>query len=223
MNSGMITTAIRVVLADDHTLVRHGIRALLEKIQGVQVVGEAADGREALELIEANRPDVALMDVTMPGLNGIETTADIKKRFPETRVLILSVHSSGDFVSQALRAGAAGYLPKDATPMELEFALRAVVRGETYLSPRVSGDLVDRYVRSAGAGRSPLELLTPRQREILQLIAEGQSTKQIASRLNVSVKTVESHRALLMERLGIHDVAGLTLFAVRAGLVAEDK
>ena len=219
----MNMAAIRVVLADDHTLVRNGIRALLEKIQGVQVVAEAADGREALELIEAKRPDVALMDINMPGLNGIETTANIKRRFPETRVLILSVHSAGDFVSQALRAGASGYLPKDATPMELEFALRAVVNGETYLSPRVSGDLVDRFVRSAGVGQSPLELLTPRQREILQLVAEGHSTKQIASRLNLSVKTVESHRALLMERLGIHDIAGLALFAARAGLVERDS
>ena len=219
----MNTASIRVLLADDHTLVRNGIRALLEKIQGVQVVAEAADGREALELIEAKRPDVALMDINMPGLNGIETTAEIKRRFPETRVLILSVHLAGDFVSRALRAGASGYLPKDATPMELEFALRAVVAGETYLSPRVSGDLVDRFVRSAGVGQSPLELLTRRQREILQLIAEGHSTKQIALRLNVSVKTVEGHRALLMERLGIHDIAGLTLFAARAGLVERGR
>ena len=219
----MTTTTIRVVLADDHTLVRSGIRALLDKIEGVQVIAEAGDGRDALKLIEAKRPDVALMDITMPGLNGIETTAEIKRRFPETRVLILSVHSTGDFVSQALRAGASGYLPKDATLMELEFALRTVVRGETFLSPRVSGDLIDRFVRSAGVDKSPLELLTPRQREILQLIAEGHSTKQIALRLNVSIKTVESHRALLMERLGIHDVAGLALFAVRAGLVARDR
>lgn len=222
MNSGMNTTAIRVLLADDHTLVRNGIRALLEKIQGVEVVAEAADGRAALELIAAKRPNVALMDISMPGLNGIATTADIKRRFPQTRVLILSVHSAGDFVSQALRAGASGYLPKDATPMELEFALRAVVSGETYLSPRVSGALVDRFVRSAGVGQSPLELLTPRQREILQLIAEGHSTKQTALRLNLSVKTIESHRALLMERLGIHDTAGLALFAARAGLIDRD-
>jgi DNA-binding NarL/FixJ family response regulator len=138
-------------------------------------------------------------------------------------VVILSVHLEADFVSQALQAGASGYLPKDATPMELAFALRAVVSGETYLSPRVSGDLVDRFVRSAGAGKNPLQLLTPRQREILQLIAEGHSTKQIASRLNLSVKTVESHRALLMERLGIHDTAGRALFAARVGLVEPDK
>lgn len=219
----MNTAAIRVLLADDHTLVRRGIRGLLDNIEDVEVVAEAGDGREALELIEATRPAVVLMDVSMPGLNGIEATADIKRRFPEIRVLILSAHTTGEFVSQALQAGAAGYVPKDATPMELEFALRAVVRGETYLSPRVSADLVDRFIRSAGAGHSPLQLLTPRQREILQLIAEGHSTKEIASRLNISVKTVESHRALLMERLGIHDVAGLTLFAVRAGLVARDS
>ncbi len=218
----MNTDSIRVLLADDHTLVRNGIRALLEKIQAIEVVAEAADGREALELIEEERPQVALMDINMPGLNGIETTADIKRRFPETRVLMISVHTNADFVSQALRAGASGYLPKDATPMELEFALRAVARGETYLSPRVSGDLVDRFVRSTGGGQSPLELLTPRQRQILQLIAEGHGTKQIGSRLNVSIKTVEGHRALLMERLGIHDIAGLALFAARAGLVEPD-
>ncbi len=213
---------IRVVLADDHTLVRAGIRAVLEKISGIQVVAEATDGREAVALIVANRPDVALMDINMPGLNGLATTADIKKRVPETRVLILTVHTTNEFVSQALRAGASGYLPKDATPIELEFALRAVVRGETYLSPKVSGDLVNRFVRSADNGRSALELLTPRQREILQLIAEGLSTKQIASHLGVSTKTVESHRALLMDRLGIHDIAGLALFAARAGLVDRE-
>lgn len=133
------------------------------------------------------------------------------------------MHVAGDFVSQSLRAGASGYLPKDATPMELAFALRAVVSGNTYLSPRVSGELVDRFIRSAGGGQSPLELLTRRQREILQLIAQGHSTKQIASQLNVSVKTVEGHRALLMESLGIHDIAGLALFAARAGLVERDK
>jgi len=219
----MSTAAIRVLLADDHTLVRIGIRALLERIQGVQVVAEAAEGREALELIEAKQPNVVLMDINMPGLNGIETTTEIKKRFPGTRVLILSVHSTGDYVAHALQSGASGYLPKDATPMELEFALRTVVSGEIYLSPRVSGDLVDRFVRSADVRQSPLDLLTPRQREILQLIAEGSSTKQIASRLNVSVKTVESHRALLMERLGIHDIAGLALLAARVGLVDRNR
>lgn len=218
----MNTPAIRIVLADDHTLVRRGIRALLDNIGGVEVVAEAADGREVFALVEALRPAVVLMDVSMPGLNGIEATADITRRFPGIRVLILSAHTTAEFVSQALQAGAAGYVPKDATPMELEFALRTVARGETFLSPRISGDLVDRFVRSAGAGQSPLQLLTPRQRQILQLIAEGHGTKDIASRLNVSIKTVESHRALLMERLGIHDVAGLTLFAVRAGLVARE-
>lgn len=219
----MNAAVIRVVLADDHTLVRKGIRALLEIIQGIEVVAEAADGRQALDLIEAHRPDLALMDITMQGLNGIEATAEIKRRFAQTRVVILSVHLAADFVSYALQAGASGYLPKDATPMELEFALRAVVNGETYLSPRISGDLVDRFIRSAGGGRNPLELLTPRQREILQLIAEGHSTKQIASRLSLSVKTVESHRTLLMERLGIRDTAGLALFAARAGLVERDR
>jgi len=219
----MTAAAIRVLLADDHTLVRNGIRALLERMQGVLVVAEAADGREALALIEANRPNVALLDINMPGLNGIATADEVRKRFPATHVIILSIHAAGDFVSQALRAGASGYLPKDATAMELELAIRTVLSGQTYLSPRVSRELVDRFIRGASAGQSPLELLTPRQREILQLIAEGHSTKKIASLLRVSVKTVESHRALLMDRLGIHDIAGLTLFAARAGLVEPDK
>lgn len=219
----MSTSPIRVLLADDHTLVRSGLRALLEGIAGVQVVAEAADGREALDLVETARPDVVVMDVTMSNLNGIEATAEIKKRHRGVKVLILSVHSSGDFVAQALQAGASGYLPKDSTTMELAFALRAVVSGETFLSPRVSGDLVERFIRSAGKGQNPLELLTHRQRAILQLIAEGQTTKQIAAKLGVSSKTVESHRALLMERLGIHDIAGLALFAARVGLVSTSR
>ena len=213
---------IRVVLADDHAVVRGGIRALLGTIAGVQVIAEAGDGHEVLGLVNQHRPDIALLDISMPVLNGINATAQIKRWYPQTRVLVLSMHATALFVSQALRAGASGYVPKDATPMELEFALRAVARGETFISPRVSGELIDRFVRSGGGGASPLDLLTPRQREILQLVAESHSTKEIASRLNVSVKTVESHRTMMMERLGIHDVAGLTLFAVRTGLVSKD-
>jgi DNA-binding NarL/FixJ family response regulator len=216
-------STIRVLLADDHGLVRSGIRLLLETLDGVQVVAETEDGQHALELIETLRPDVALIDISMPGLNGIETAAQIKARFSQTRVVILSMHAREEYVSQALRHGASGYLLKDSTPMELNLALRAATRGETYLSPRVSEVMVEKYVRSAGAGQNPLDLLTPRQREILRLIAEGRSTKQIAALLDVSIKTVDTHRALLMERLGIHELAGLVRFAVRSGLVSGER
>ena len=214
---------IRVLLADDHALVRSGIRMVLQTFDGVQVVADAQDGRTALALIEKLRPDVALLDIAMPDLNGIETAARIRSRFLQTRVVILSMHAGEEYVSQALRAGASGYLIKDATPTEFEFALRAVARGETYLSPRVSGAIVEKYLRSGEPAVGPLEALTPRQREILQLIAEGRATKQIAAQLGVSIKTVETHRALLMERLGIHNIAGLVRFAVRTGIVQGDQ
>ncbi len=216
-------SGIRVLLADDHALVRSGIRLVLETFADVQVVAETRDGRTALDLIGKLRPDVALLDISMPDLNGMETAARIRSRFPQTRVVILSVHAGEEYVAQSLRAGASGYLLKDATPAELEFALRAVARGETYLSPRISGVVVGKYLRSSESAATPLDAITPRQREILQLIAEGASTKQIAARLEVSVKTVETHRSLLMERLGIHDIAGLVRFAVRIGMVQEEQ
>lgn len=196
---------------------------ILRTLDGVQVVAETQDGRSAIELVETLRPDVALLDISMPDLNGIETAARIRIRFPQTRVVILSMHAGKDYVAQALRAGASGYLLKDATPAELESALRAVARGETYLSPRISGAVVEKYLQSADRAAGPLEALTPRQREILRLIAEGRSTKEMAAELGVSIKTVETHRALLMERLDIHDVAGLVRFAVRVGIVSGDR
>lgn len=216
-------TAIRVLLADDHALVRSGIHLVLQTLEGVQVVAETQDGRTALELVEALRPDVALLDISMPGLNGIETTARIRARFPRTRVIILSMHAGEAYVSQALRAGASAYLLKDAKPVELDLALRAVVRGEMYLCSRISGSVVEGYLRSHDLAAGPLHAITPRQREILQLIAEGRSTKQIAALLELSTKTVETHRTLLMERLGIHDVAGLVRFAIRAGMIESSR
>ncbi|OGT83671.1 MAG: DNA-binding response regulator [Gammaproteobacteria bacterium RIFCSPLOWO2_02_FULL_61_13] len=216
-------SGIRVLLADDHALVRSGIRLVLQTFAGVQVVAEAENGRTALDLVEKLHPDVALLDISMPELNGMDTAARIRSRYPQTLVVILSVHAGEEYVTQALRAGASGYLLKDATPAEFEFALRAVARGETYLSPRVSGAVVEKYLRSGESAVGPLEALTQRQREILQLIAEGKSTKEIAARLDVSIKTVETHRALLMERLGIRDIAGLVRFAVRTGLVDGDR
>jgi DNA-binding NarL/FixJ family response regulator len=213
---------IKVLLADNHTLVRAGIRVLLEQIPGVTVVAEASDGREAIKLVGTEHPDVVLMDITMPVMNGLEATTRIVKEFPGTRVVMLSVHTDEEYVLQALRAGATGYLLKDAGCDELGIAVAASARNETYLSPAVSRHVVGDYVRRTGVGESRLASLTPRQREILQLVAEGKSTKEIASILDVSVKTVETHRAQLMERLDIHDVAGLVRYAIRAGIVTAD-
>ncbi len=213
---------MRVVLADDHNLVRRGIRALLESIPGVEVVAETGNGREALELIESKRPDVAVLDITMPGLNGLEVAARAAKEAPSTRVLLLSMHAGEAYVAQALRAGVSGYLLKDAADDELALALKAVERGDVYLSPQISKHLVERLARASDAEPDPLAGLTPRQREILQLVAEGHSSKAIAGMLDLSTKTVEAHRSQIMERLGVHDVTGLVRFAIRAGLVSPD-
>jgi len=212
----------RVMLADDHALVRAGLRSLLEKMVAVEVIAEAGDGREAIELIQKHQPQVVLMDVAMPGLNGLEAVARVTKEFPTVKVIILSMHANEEYVLQALRAGASGYLLKDAAVAELELALQAVGRSETYLSPRISKPVIDSYLERLGNQRAPLDRLTPRQREIVQLIAEGKSTKEIAFLLKVSVKTVEAHRAQLMERLGIHEVAGLVRYAMRVGLVPPE-
>jgi DNA-binding NarL/FixJ family response regulator len=216
-------SAIRVLLADDHNLVRAGIRALVDGIEGITIVAEADNGREAVALAKLHRPELVVMDISMRELNGIEATAQIRAELALTRVLILSMHTTEDFVRRALKAGASGYLVKDSAPLELKMAIEAICRGETYLSSRVSKSLLSGLV----GGRPPnaqssLDALTPRQREILQLIAEGRSTKEIAFTLSVSVKTVETHRAALMERLGIHDVAGLVVFAVRHELISVD-
>ena len=215
-------TAMRVVLADDHTLFRAGMCALLDKLPDVQVVAEARDGREAVHMVETHHPDLVLMDIAMPGLNGLEATRRLVKAFPAIRVLILSMHKSEEYVWQALRAGAAGYLLKDADLAELALAITAVTRGETYLSPPISKHLIREYVQRVGGEDTTLERLTPRQREILQLIAEGQTTKAIAQRLGLGVKTVETHRTQMMKRLGIHDIAGLVRYAIRMGMVLPD-
>lgn len=215
-------TKIRIVLADDHTLVRSGLRTLVSGIEGVEVVGEAANGAEALELARGLVPDVVMMDIAMGQMNGLEATRRIRAESPAVRVLILSMHAGEEYVVQALEAGAAGYILKDCAPAELELALKAVTRGDSYLSPRVSRQIVEGYVQRTGGGKAR-EQLSPRQREILKLVAEGLSTKQIAHHLGVSVKTVESHRAQLMERLRIRDVAGLVRYAIRAGLVDLDS
>lgn len=215
-------TPIRVVLADDHTLVRAGIRALLDRMPDVEVVGEAGNGEEAVAQVAATRADVLLADVAMPGLSGLEAADRVRREFPDVRVVMLSMHANEEYVLQAFRAGASGYLLKDAASVELDLALRAAVAGQTYLSPAVSRQMIDGYMARV-AGGVPPEPLTPRQREILQRIAEGSSTKEIAFALGISVKTVETHRAQLMERLDIHDVAGLVKYAIRSGLVPSPR
>lgn len=211
---------VRVLLADDHTLVRAGLRKLLESMPDFEVVGEAGDGLALLAMAEKLQPGLVLMDIAMPGLNGIETTARLVKAWPGIRVLILSMHQNEEYVRQALRHGAVAYLLKDAAPMELELALTAVLRGETYLSPAVSKGVVHDYVQRLRDEQQPGDSLSPRQREVLQLIAEGLSTKDIARRLDLSVKTVDTHRSQLMKQLDIHEVAGLVRYAMRAGLVS---
>jgi DNA-binding NarL/FixJ family response regulator len=209
---------IRVLLIDDHALVRAGIRALLSRHEGVEVVGEAAGGRDALRLIEELQPDIVLLDIAMPGLSGLEVLAESTKRFPHVRVIILTVHEAGEYALRALRAGAAGYLPKSAASTELHEAIDTVARGESYVSGEVAKETILQQAKGS-ADEYLLQKLTPRQREILTLMAEGNSTRDIAGTLKISVKTVESHRAQLMERLNIHEVAGLVRYAIRMGLV----
>jgi DNA-binding NarL/FixJ family response regulator len=211
---------MRILLADDHALVRAGMRALLREMPGMEVVAESGDGIDALRLIGETKPDLALVDISMPGLNGLEVAARAGKEYPRTLVVILSMHVGDEFVRRALASGAAGYLLKNADRSELEMALRAVARGDTWLSPAVSKRVAEASARGAtGPADAAFEALTPRQRDVLQLIAEGLSTKEIASRLNLGVKTVETHRTGLMKSLGIHGVAGLVRYAIRTGII----
>jgi DNA-binding NarL/FixJ family response regulator len=214
---------IRVLLTDDHRLVRAGLRALLQSLEGVQVVAEAGNGYEALQLAEQHQPDIVIMDIGMEELNGLEAAARMGKSTPAPRIIILSMHANEEYVRRSLQAGAAGYLLKGAEPAELELAIHAVMRGETYLTPAVSKQVVQDYLQGSGVKPDPLQDLTPRQREVLQLIAEGNSTKEIAYKLSLSIKTVETHRGELMNRLDIHDVAGLVRYAIRTGLVTPDS
>jgi DNA-binding NarL/FixJ family response regulator len=209
----------RVLLVDDHALVRAGIRALIGMTDGVaEVVGEAGNGFEAMRLIESLSPDAVLLDLAMPGVPGLEVLQQIRERFPEVRVIVLTMHEAREYAIQALRGGAAGFIPKSAAASEIKQAIQAVMEGKTYISAMTPQDSAG----AVGGEATPDRLLgnlTPRQREILTLIAEGKSTKQIAALLDISVKTVETHRAQLTERLNIHDVAGLVRFAIRAGLI----
>jgi RNA polymerase sigma factor (sigma-70 family) len=204
-----------VLIADDHALVRGGIRALVEKIEGVVVVGEAGKGSEALELVHELKPNLLLLDLTMPDGGGFEVLEHVKKDFPEMLVIVLTVHEAGEYAIRALREGAAGFLPKSAASTELEQAIQTVIDGEIYISP----EMLKKTVIKGTTKRELLDTLSPRQREVLRLIAEGRTTKQIAAELGISVKTVETHRAQLMERLNIRDVAGLVRYAILVGLI----
>jgi len=214
---------IRVIVVDDHSLVRAGIRSLLERLDGIEIVGDAADGTEALGLMARQKPDLALLDISMPGLNGLETTRRAAKEHPRTRIIVLSMHADDEFIQRAFQAGAAGYLLKNADRQELELAVRAVARGASWISPAISDKVIAAYGGARTRADRPSGPLTSRQREILQLIAEGLSTKEIAERLDLSVKTVETHRTRLMDRLGIHGLAGLVRYAVRLGIVRAES
>jgi DNA-binding NarL/FixJ family response regulator len=213
--------SIRILLADDHKITRQGLRSLLEKQQDMEVVGEAEDGRTTVSLVRELSPSVVIMDVTMPDLNGVEATRQIVGQSPDVKIIALSMHSDTLFVTEMLRSGASGYLLKDCAFEELARAIHAVVAGKTYLSPSVSGVVVDDYLhRLSKADFSDSQVLTDREREVLQLLAEGKSTKQIALKLHISVKTVETHRRQMMNKLDIHTVAELTKYAIRKGLTS---
>lgn len=213
---------IRVLLADDHVMIRSGLRLLIEKQPGLEVAGEAGDGREAIEQARALRPDIAVIDVGMPQLNGIEAARQISAESPGTGILMLSMHRDESYVLRALKAGARGYILKDGKEGELVDAIFAVAAGKAYFSPDVSRLLVDDYVRTlAQRGlEDSYELLTPREREIFQLLAEGRSNKDIAAALNLSLYTVETHRGNLMQKLNLRSLPELILYAVRKGLIA---
>jgi DNA-binding NarL/FixJ family response regulator len=213
---------LRVILADDHALVRAGLAQLLERMSAVEVVGQASNGVELAELSQALRPDVVLMDIAMPGLNGLDATARLLAVQPEIRVVILSMHQDKQYVTRALLLGAAGYILKDSAPTELASALEAVRQGDIYLSPSVLQLVLKDYVQSLHSAAPVAEPLTPRQVEVLRLIARGLSTKEIAQRLDLSVKTVDSHRSNLMNQLDIHEVAGLVRYAIRTGIATSE-
>lgn len=213
---------MRILLADDHQIVREGLRSLLSKNEDMEVVGEAADGRAAVAMAQEMSPDVVVMDVGMPGLNGVEATRQIAAKEPEAKVVALSMHSDRRFMGEMLKAGAKGYLLKEAAFEELATAIRSVIADKIYLSPRIADVVVDDYVRHNANGGVPSAFakLTPREREVLQLMAEGRATKEIAMDLKVSIKTVETHRRQIMEKLNIYSVAELTKYAIREGLTS---
>jgi two-component system, NarL family, response regulator NreC len=215
-------STVRVLVADDHTIIRSGLRHLLEREADIEVVGEAADGREALELAEQLRPDVVMLDITMPKLNGIDVSRHIAAKFPKTSVIILSMHSDEGYVLKSLKAGARGYLLKDSAESDILNAVRAVSRGKAYFSPEISRMLVDDYVRGLQQRgvEDSYELLSTREREIFQLLAEGKSNKEISGMLSLSPHTVDTHRGNIFEKLNLHSLPELILYAVRKGIIS---
>lgn len=215
-------TPIRILLADDHNVMRAGLRLLLERQSGFKVTSEASDGRQAVEQAEATKPDVVVLDIAMPNLGGIEAAQRISAMLPQARIIILSMHSDESYVLRALKAGAKGYLLKDSAENDLIEAIRAVSQGKAFFSPEISNILVEDYVREMKkrGTEDSYELLTPREREILQLLAEGKSNKDIATSLNLSLYTVETHRRNLQDKLNLHSLAELILYAVRKGIIS---
>lgn len=214
--------AIRVLLVDDHTIFRQGLRRLLEEDKRFHVVGEATDGKDAIDAVRAHSPRVVLMDVTMPGLSGLEAARRIRKTYPETHVLILSVHGDEEYIARAFEAGCMGYVMKDARASELFAAIEAAAEGRRALSPSVLDTIINEYLRlrrERSETESPFQVLTEREREILRLLTEGKSSKGIAAELNVSPKTIETHRANIMRKLDIHNIADLVRYAISRGIV----
>ncbi len=227
--------ALKIMLVDDHNLVRAGFRSLLQGVAGFEIVAEADNGLRALAAIHACQPDIVLMDIALPDMNGLEVTARIKEEYPQIKVVLLSMYDTEEYVLQAMRIGASGYLLKDSGAAELEFAIQVVARGEAYLSPAISRRVIEGYHQRVAAPPAPAARaetptgalrstyqLTPRQRDVLRLIAEGYTTKEIAQQLHLSAKTVDAHRTQLMHELDIHEIAGLVRYAIRSGLVSTD-
>jgi DNA-binding NarL/FixJ family response regulator len=214
---------IRVLVADDHTIVRKGLCALLDGDKEIEVVADAENGREVIKKVEQIRPDIILMDITMPGLNGLETTRQLKKRHPKIKILILTMHDNEEYIFETLRAGASGYLVKRTAPDELISAIYAVNRGESFLSPSISKRVIEGFIRVGQSEQEEDEAfnkLTDREREVLQMIAEGCVNREIAELLHISIKTVETHRSHIMEKLNTRNIAELTRYAIRKGLIS---
>ncbi len=216
---------IRVLIADDHTIVREGIRRILSETPGIEVAGEATDGREAVDHAADLKPDVVVLDLSMPGLHGLEALRQITRRLPKTRVLVLSMHKNDAYVLKALQAGASGYILKDCAAEDIASAIRAVHAGEYFLSPSISRVVIEEFLRSSrpAVGQTPYENLTEREREVFQLLAEGLRNHEIAKRLHVSVKTVETHRAHILQKLGLGNIAELVKYAIEIGIVNLDS
>ena len=210
---------LRIVLAEDHTILREGLHALLAADPDFEIIGEARDGREAVRCIEKLEPDLLLMDLSMPRMSGMDAIREIKKRYPEIKIIALTVHKTEEYLLSTLQAGADGYVLKDATHEELVLAIKNVMGGKSYLSPGVSEKVIEGYLEGKESNRSPWETLSQREREVLKLIAEGYKNKEIAEDLCISLKTVEKHRANLMKKLDLHNAAALTVYAMQKGLV----